>query len=167
MPTTAEFLRDGRLGIPLAQQIAHTALDEIDTQRQGTLDVLEADRKREHAERQEQYGADLGAQQKELDDLIGERDQAIADASRAAQKPPSGDGRLAELREQIEVALGGLNLEPISAGSSVAGTFSAFAAARFGGDTVADRTAKATEETARNTQKIEERSRMNRGIPVI
>lgn len=150
------------------QQDTQSRLDEIDTQRQGTLDVLEDDRKREHTERQERYGEDLGTQQKELDDLIRQRDQTIADASRAAQEAPSDDGRLAALREQIEVAVSGLNLEPISpAGSSVAGTFSAFAAARFGGDTAADRTAKATEETARNTQKLEERSRMNRGIPVV
>lgn len=150
------------------QQDTQSRLDEIDTQRQGTLDVLEDDRKREHTERQEQYGEDLGTQQKELDDLIRQRDRAIADAGRAAQQSPSDDGRLASLRKQIEVAVSGLNLEPISAGgSSVAGTFSAFAAARFGGDTAGDRTAKATEETARNTQKLEERSRMNRGIPVV
>lgn len=149
------------------KQDTQSRLDEIDAQRQGTLDVLEEDRKRAHAERQKRYGQDLGTQQKELDDLIRQRDQAIADASQAAQESPGSGGRLAELREQIEVALAGLNLEPISAGSSVAGTFSAFAAARFGDDTAADRTAKATEATARNTQKLEERSRLNRGIPVI
>ena len=61
----------------------------------------------------------------------------------------------------------GAAVDTIHAGTAARGTFSAFAAARLGGNTAADRTAKATEETAKNTRRLEERSRLNRGIPVV
>jgi len=98
--------------------------------------------------------------------LIRQRDEAIAAATKAAEESKAGGGPEG-LRDRIEDALAGLELAPVAAGGSVAGTFSAFAAARFAAGTVAQRTAKATEETAKNTRKLEERSRMNRGIPVI
>jgi len=148
------------------QEATASRLQEIETQRQGTLAVLEEDRRRAHAQRQARYGEELGQQEKELQGLIRQRDEAIAAAARAARETKSGGGP-GGLRERIEDALASLDLAGISAGGTVAGTFSAFAAARFGGTTAADRTAKATEETAKNTRKLEERSRLNRGIPVV
>ena len=53
-----------------------------------------------------------------------------------------------------EDALSGLSLPSMVAGGDSAGTFSAFAAARLGANTAADRTAKATEETAENTKRL-------------
>jgi len=141
-------------------------LREIETGRQGTLAGLEGDRRRAHAQRQARYGGQLAQQQKELEDVIRQRDEAIAAAARAARETETGGGP-GGLKGRIEDALAGLQLAPITAGGSSAGTFSAFAAARLGGGTAVERTAKATEETAKNTRKLEERSRLNRGIPVI
>jgi len=141
-------------------------LREIETGRQGTLAGLEEDRRRAHAQRQARYGGQLAQQQKELEDVIRQRDEAITAAARAARETETGGGP-GGLKGRIEDALAGLQLAPITAGGSVAGTFSAFAAARLGGGTAVERTAKATEETAKNTRKLEERSRLNRGIPVI
>lgn len=148
------------------QQQTVARLAEIEQQRQGALAVLEEEQQRAHRERQQRYGRQLAQQQKELQDLIRQRDDAITAAGRAAEEAKAGGGP-GGLRERIEDALAGLDLSPLGAGGRVAGTFSAFAAARLGAGNWQERTAKATEETARNTRKLEQRSRLKAAIPVI
>ena len=96
---------------------------------------------------------------RELDGLIRQRDEAIAAAGSAAQQSGSGDDGPEGLRQQLEDSLSGLDLPTMVAGGDAAGTFSAFAAARFGADSVAERTAKAAEKTADNTNRLVQEAR--------
>jgi hypothetical protein len=140
-------------------------LQQIETQREGTLEVLEEDRQRERAEREARYGAALSEAAKELEDLIRERDQAIA-AAREARETQEAQGATAEEpapEKRVKDAAAGLGAAEAVAAKTTAGTFSAEAAELLGGprSDAAERTAKNTERIAESNERIERNQRRN------
>jgi hypothetical protein len=166
----AEVLADVERQYALKQQRRQEQnrrrLAEIETQRAGTLDELERERVRKNRERQEAYGRRLAGADRELQDLIRQRDQAIAEAAEAAEKARKGAGG-DDIRKRLEAALEGMELDPLerAAGPAGAGTFHAFAAARMGSANWQRRLLKANEETAENTRTMKKQNRQQ-GIPV-
>ena len=100
--------------------------------------------------------------QAELDQARGEWRAAIAEArkKREAREADEGPGKLkgpASLVDKVQERLAGLGdtlKKTAERTISVTGTFSAMAVAGLGAGSVAERTAKATEETAQNTKKL-------------
>ncbi len=145
--------------------------DEIESERQGAL--LEVGRMANEADeaRRRQYAADLAKSEGELNDARREWTEALNEAARKREAteadggdaPRAGDqptvdapGLIDELRRQLGGVAGGLDQAAArTTDLDVTGTFNALAARGLGiGSTAADRTAKATEETAKNTQRI-------------
>jgi TP901 family phage tail tape measure protein len=144
-------------------QATQARLQQIDSQREGALGVLEEDRKRAHADRQAGYGQQMSEQQRELNDLIRQRDEAIKAAEQAAAQTGTADGP-AGLKQQIEDSLSGLDLPSMVAGGEAAGTFSAFAATRMDAGSAAERAAKAAEETAENTKRLLQEAKLGGAV---
>jgi len=148
------------------QRRTQTRLREIETERAGTLEELERDRQRKLRQREERYGQRLAQAHKELEELIRERDKAIAEAAQAAERARKGR-KIDDIRNRLEEALEGLEVGPLAGGGPAAvGTFSAFAAARIGASNWQRRLLKANEETAENTREMKKKQNQNPGIPV-
>ena len=132
---------------------------EIDAETKTRTDAIEADRKAgEDAIRQGQdqfntaRGNDVLDAQEELRLAKDRYDAALKKANEKPPEPEPSQGKkgpaaVAPEPEQVTQ----------DKTTPVLGTFSAFEASRMGTDTVASRTANATEETARNTRLLRER----------
>lgn len=127
---------------------------EIEQQRTGTLDVLEEDRKRAHADRQRQFDADLKESEDALAAARKEWEDALAEAAkkRAAKEAEGGP----EGMKQAEADLSGLDelIDTTQKKVDVSGTFNPFAVRGLGADSLAERTAKASEQIAANTKRL-------------
>lgn len=136
-------------------------LAEIEAGRTGALGELRSMTDSAQASRQSQFEKDLAESQAAVDAARREFEEAREDAAIARMQSEvnaintagAGGGggaippNLTDAAEATSAAIGKAD--------SVRGTFSAFAAAGLGGGSAADRTAKATEETAKNTKKLE------------
>ncbi len=125
---------------------------QIDADRSGTLDALEQDRQRAQAKRQAAYDAELKATDDQLQSAKDEWRTALDEAAKKRAAAEAGLG-LPKL-EQID-------LEGIDAGvfevkkkQEIQGTFNPAALRYFDSKGWQDRTAKATEETAKNTKRL-------------
>jgi len=105
-------------------------LQEIESNRQGTLAALEEDRKRKRADREARYGAALAEAAKDLAGLVRERDDAIA-----AARESGGGGEAGKLdpKKLLADAMAGMGVAEGVAAKTTAGTFSAQAAELLGG----------------------------------
>lgn len=137
-------------------------LAEIEKWRIETIDALEEDRQRKRIDRARAYQAemiglnqDLIDAQKELDDLRNRAAEKAAEAAARARRD-----KLAGKAEAALAAARGIgegDFEPLLQRTALAaGTFSAAAARYLGGAgmSIQERTAKATEETAKNTRRL-------------
>lgn len=131
-------------------------LTEIDQGRTGTLDELERMREAEQARHRQQFEADL---QESDAALAAARQEWQAALETASEKRATVEGestgrpnRMQELEDLLDQA--GDGLDGAAAKVSVSGTFNAAAVRGLGTGTHAERTAKATEETARNTKRL-------------
>lgn len=124
------------------------ALEEIGRQDQDAQRQLDQETDARVRETQQQ----LNEARKALDDAVAEarRKREAADAEGAAPKRPTADP-LAGLDDQL-AGLGSLLAQKIS----VIGTFNPLGAAGLGGGSTAERTARATEETAKHTKRLAE-----------
>lgn len=118
---------------------------EIESQRSGTLGELEADRQRRQGAISNNQNAQHAALEKELADLIAERD-ALLKKSKDATFSQVDKLDLGEQKKNLADA--GEAVAGIENKTSVQGTFSAAAASLFGGKS------SAMEETARNTAQL-------------
>jgi len=107
-------------------------LEEIESNRQGTLAALEEDRKRKRADREARYGAALAEAAKDLAGLVRERDDAIA-AARAAREAGGGEAGKLDPEKLLADAMAGMGVAEGAAAKATAGTFSAQAAELLGG----------------------------------
>jgi len=144
------------------EQRRKSRLSEIEGQRTGTLDELDSAREAEHERRREQFAGDLQTSEGALAQARREWQQAIEEAARKreeAESDDSGPDRLQEpgnLLQDLQSQLGGLGdqLQTTQDKVSVTGTFNAAGVRGLAGGNPAQRTAKATEETAKNTKRI-------------
>ncbi|WP_146370270.1 hypothetical protein [Symmachiella macrocystis] len=128
-------------------------LAQIEADRAGAQAELKSEAERQAAERAAGFAAEMEANEKALADARAEFEAAKGEAKKKA------DAAGITIKD-----IPGLD-EAVSAGSglkdgkvSTKGTFSAFAAAGLGGSSTADRTAKATEETAKHTKAMAKRA---------
>jgi len=144
--------------------------DEIEQERKGTRDALSEEAAKEKADRDKAYAKDRDESDTELADAKQELADALEDAADAAEhaafladvdaQMAAAEKELNALQEAQEKKLKGAGDATDAAAAKlrdvdVAGAFSAAAVNRMGlGSGVADRTAKATEETAKNTKDI-------------
>ncbi len=144
------------------EQRRKSRLSEIEGQRTGTLDELDIARDAEHERRREQFAGDLQTSEDSLAQARREWQQAIEEAARKRQEAESGDEgpeRLKkpdDLLQQFQSQLSGVGnqLKNTQDKVSVTGTFNAAGVRGLAGGNPAQRTAKATEETAKNTKRI-------------
>lgn len=138
------------------EQARRQRLSEIDQGRSGTLDELERMREADQARHRQQFEADLQESDAALAAARQEWQAALEAASekRAAVEGESAGrpNRMQELEDLLAQA--GDGLDGAAAKVSVSGSFNAAAARGLGAGTHAERTAKATEETARNTKRL-------------
>lgn len=119
---------------------------DIEQQRQGANEELSAQSARDRAAREDANAASLRGTQQAVEDAKNEFAKARADAAAAAAgKPKFGGNDPLKLPDLQTLA---------TKTASVAGTFSATAAGQLGADGPAQRTASATEATAKNTKKL-------------
>lgn len=143
-------------------------IDEIERERQGTLAAIgdmadeEERTRRAQFDRERQEGEDALKAAKEewrlaLEEAKTKREaaesaQSIEEAPPAPVLPPPPD--LGQVKQDVEAVMPEIE-EQVKVSLDVTGTFSAEAADRIGvGSSVQERTAKAAEETAKNTKKI-------------
>ncbi|MGH7199792.1 MAG: hypothetical protein ACREJB_04260, partial [Planctomycetaceae bacterium] len=136
-------------------------LSEIESERTGALDELEQMREAEHAARQQRHAADLQSSEDALAQARREWQQAIDEAARkrreSESKEDEGPARLkkpGDLMADLQRQLAGAGSQLGDAKVSVSGTFNAAAVRGLSGGSAADRTARASEETAKNTKRI-------------
>lgn len=143
------------------EQARKKRLSEIEGDRSGALEQLDQMRESEHAARQRQQDADLQASEDSLAQARKEWQDAIAEAAkkRTDSESPEAPKRV----ERAKIELEGMDEVLAQVGEqrfSTTGTFNAAAARGLGGGNSAERTATATESTARSVKKLEERSRL-------
>lgn len=145
------------------EQQRRRRLKEIEGQRSGALEELEQAREREHVRRREQFAGDLNTSEAALSQARREWQQAIDQSARKRQEAEEKAGQEAagadkpsDVIKGLEEQLGGIGdrLDQTQAKLSVSGTFNALAVRGLGGGSPAERTAKATEETAKHTKKL-------------
>ena len=144
------------------EQRRKSRLSEIEGQRTGALDELDSAREAEHERRREQFAGDLQTSEGALAQARREWQQAIEEAARKREEAESGDEsperlkKPGDLLQDLQSQLGGLGdqLQTTQDKVSVTGTFNAAGVRGLAGGNPAQRTAKATEETAKNTKRI-------------
>jgi hypothetical protein len=135
------------------EQARKKGLSEIEKDRSGALEELDQKREAEHTARQRQQDADLKASEDSLAQAQKEWQDAIAEAAKK-RATLGGPKRV----ERAKLGLEGM--DEVLQRFSTTGTFNAAAVRGLGGGTAAERTAIATESTARSVKKLEERSRL-------
>jgi hypothetical protein len=127
---------------------------EIEQQKAGALRELEEARQRAQADRQSQHDAELAGAEDRLAKSRDELAASLAEAARKRQEAEEGRGpdvsRLKKGAAGAGEALTGLGGDK----TAVQGTFNAAGLRGLAGGNAADRTAKATEETSRNTKRL-------------
>ncbi len=120
---------------------------QIEQQKQGTLDVLDEERRRRHAERKRKYDAQIRKAEAELAEARRQWKEALDQAAeqKGGEQGPPGDKQPPP--PQFDAAAMGRSVR-------VVGTFSAMAVGGLGAGSPLERTARASEETARNTKRL-------------
>ena len=152
------------------EQQRRQRLSEIEQQRSGTLEELERERVAEQDRHSEQFRSDVRQSEDALTQARQEWQQAIEQAAEARRQSESetddGPARTqspGDLIQQLQQQLNGAGeqLQETQERISVTGTFNAAAVRGLGGGSPEERTAKATEETAKNTSRILDEARHN------
>ena len=144
------------------EQRRRTRLSEIEGQRTGTLGELDRQREAEHEGRRDQFAGDLEKSESALAQARREWQQAIELAARKREEAATGDTapeRLKkpdELLQQLQSQLNGAGdqLQQTQDKVSVSGSFNAAAIRGLSAGNPEERTARASEETAKNTKRI-------------
>ena len=144
------------------EQRRKSRLSEIEGQRTGVLDELDRQREAEHERRREQFAGALQTSEDALTAARREWQQAIEEAARKRKEAKSGDEgperlkKSGNLLKDLQQQLGGAGdrLQTTQDKISVTGTFNAVGVRGLAGGNPAQRTAKAIEETAKNTKRI-------------
>jgi hypothetical protein len=144
------------------EQRRRTRLSEIEGQRAGTLGELDRQREAEHERRRDQFAGDLEQSESALAQARREWQQAIELAARKREEAAAGDTapeRLKkpdELLQQLQSQLNGAGdqLQQTQDKVSVSGSFNAAAIRGLSAGNPEERTARASEETAKNTKRI-------------
>jgi hypothetical protein len=130
----------------------------IETERQGAQSEVARMAEEDRLARERQNAADLTATG---DALAAARQEWEAALNEAAQKRADVEANTPERTRRAQDELAGMDdllSRMAEERVSTKGTFNAAAVRGFGGGSVADRTAKATEETAKNTKRLLEQS---------
>ena len=152
------------------EQQRRERLSDIERQRSGTLDELERERVAEQDRNAEQFRSDVRQSEDALTQARREWQQAIEQAAEARRQSESetdaGPARTqspGDLIQQLQQQLNGAGeqLQETQERISVTGTFNAAAVRGLGGGSPEERTAKATEETAKNTRRILDEARQS------
>jgi len=148
------------------EQKRKARLKQIESDRSGTIGELEKMREAEHVGRQKRFAKDLQGTEDDLSAARREWQQAIQEAARKRKESekvgdPKRLGKPNELVDKLKNRLAGVNvgLQKAESKFSVSGTFSAFGVRGLAGGSPAERTAKATEETAKNTKRLLQEAR--------
>ena len=144
------------------EQRRRARLSEIESQRTGTLGELEREREAEHERNRARFAGDLQRSEDALGQARREWQQAIEEAARKREEvesDESGPDRLkkpGDLLKDLQSQLGGLGdrLQTTQEKISVSGTFNAAGIRGIGAGSPNERTARASEETAKNTKRI-------------
>ena len=144
------------------EQRRRTRLSDIEGQRTGTLDELDRQREAEHERRRDQFSSDLEQSDSALAQARREWQQAIELAARKREEAAADDSapeRLKkpdELLQQLQSQLNGAGdqLQQTQDKVSVSGSFNAAAIRGLSAGNPEERTARASEETAKNTKRI-------------
>jgi hypothetical protein len=131
---------------------------QIETERQGAQSEVARMAEEDRLARERQNAADLTATGDALAEARKEWEAAL---SEAAQKRADVEANTPERTRRAQDELAGMDdllSQMAEERVSTKGTFNAAAVRGFGGGSVADRTAKATEETAKNTKRLLEQS---------
>lgn len=134
---------------------------QIEREKQGALAALDEDRQRTHADRKRRFDADLAESDAALANARRARDDALKTAAEKRREAETGKTPIGSLSR----SLSDLDTELLNLGKqklSVRGTFSAFGVGGLGGGDAADRTARATEETAKQTKRIVQNQERNK-----
>jgi len=130
---------------------------EIEQEQAGIEEQLNQMQNEERRHRDAARRADLAATQRELETARQEWLDALAEARRRREEGPSGQlppmrrpGELPDLDSVLETARQKVDIQ---------GTFSALAVRGLGATSLAERTAKATEQVASNTKKLLDKAR--------
>jgi len=142
------------------EQQRRSRLSQIDSDRSGTLSELQQMRDAEHQRHAQQFAAELQSSDAALAEARREWQAALEEASRKRSAAETNDnvagtspsGLLNELQEKLADA--GAGLQQAADKVSVSGTFNAFGVRGMGAGSHQERTANATEETARNTKRL-------------
>ncbi len=120
---------------------------QIEEQKQGALDVLDEERRRRHAERKRKYDAQIRKAEAELAEAKRQWKEALDQAAeqKGGEQSPPGDKQPPP--PQFDTAA-------IGRAVRVVGTFSAMAVGGLGTGSPLERTARASEETAKNTKRL-------------
>lgn len=129
--------------------------DQIEADRAGAETALSEMQQEQNAQRQKQFAGELATTEQELADARNEWQAAIAEAAekRAAIEPE----RMQELQDDL--SLSGMTVGEEQRKVEAKGTFNALAVRGLGADSLAERTAKATEDVAENTQDLLDRAK--------
>ena len=142
------------------EQQRRARLGQIDSDRSCTLAELERMRDAEHQRNAERFASEVQDSQTALDAARREWQAALEEASRKRSEAEAGDATdpnaptdlIQQLEEKLTAA--GSGLQSAADKVSVSGTFNAMAVRGLGGGSHAERTARASEETARNTRRL-------------
>ncbi len=143
------------------EQARRKRLQEIEASRTGAHEELGQMRDQEHNSRQQQYEADMQASEAALQKARDEWQAAVTAAARnrkQMEEDPSAPGRGRRGTDRFE-GMDQLLGEVSQRSASVRGTFSAAGVRGLGSSGPEERTARATEQTAKNTKKLLEESR--------
>ncbi len=119
----------------------------IESDRQGARGEIDSMTTSAQSARESKFAQDLANSQAALDNATADFRSARQDAADKRPEDGPGGGALKDLMGALSGA--GLSLE----GASSKGTFSAFGAAGIGGNSAADRTARNTEQIAKEAKK--------------
>jgi len=157
----AQVEREAQRTLAEREQQRKQKREAIEQERIGTLRAIDEMADAENEARKQRYADQLKASEDALAKARTEWQAAIAEAGaqRAEAKEGEGPEKPENVADRIKKMLAGVTdaigqADVVTRGMSTAGTFNALAAFGLGTGNVAERTAKATEETARNTAKI-------------
>jgi len=128
---------------------------QIETDRQGAQTEVGKMAEADRSARQQQNEADLKGSESALQQARKEWEDAVAEAARKRQEVDASDGpeRIKKAKDNLngmDDLLSQMGQEKVS----VKGTFNALGARGLGSEGPAERTAKASEETAKNTKRL-------------
>ena len=131
-------------------------LADIGQEYEGTAAAIDQEKARSHADRQARYQAQLKAAQEERDQAEKEWRDAIAQAAKERKEVESAEQPemlTLPTQKKIEASVPQMKIAQ-ERQLEAKGTFSAVAMWGMGLGSTAERTAKASEETAKNTKRI-------------